>query len=164
MSSLPAPQFTPPCRALFSRNWELRAAALTHILDGLKAGTLPADGGAEHARELVRSVGPPLQRLLKDKVGSVLLWAQQVRLLYGLLCCRLCVTVFHTSLAGIVAGRAVLGLAPQSCISLSHNPSNQHSSCLTELPGASYTICNLFRIAETCSRRQAQEGSVRTAL
>lgn len=71
-----------PRRALFSKIWELRAAALAKVLQGLQRGTIPAagDGSQEQARELVRGAGPPLQRLLKDKVGSVLLGAQQVGL------------------------------------------------------------------------------------
>lgn len=65
--------------ALLSKTWQLREAALLHLCRGLQGGTIPHDGGTESARELVRCAGPTLQRLLRDKVGGVLLAAQQVR-------------------------------------------------------------------------------------
>ena len=66
------------CSALLSKTWQLREAALLHLCRGLAGGTIPHDAGTESARELVRSAGPTLQRLLRDKVGGVLLAAQQV--------------------------------------------------------------------------------------
>lgn len=66
------------CSALFSKTWQLREAALKHICRGFQNGTVPHDSGSDAARELVRNAGPPLQRLLRDKVGSVLVLAQQV--------------------------------------------------------------------------------------
>lgn len=94
-TSLPAPEQLPPgdaqlaeplepalgtflCSSLFSKTWQLREAALKHICRGLQDGTVPHDSGSDAARDLVRNAGPPLQRLLRDKVGSVLVAAQQV--------------------------------------------------------------------------------------
>lgn len=71
------------CSALFSKNWQLREAALGHICRGLQSGAIPHDSGEDAAKELVRSAGPPLQRLLRDKVGSVVLGAQQVRIFFN---------------------------------------------------------------------------------
>ena len=73
-----SPSSTLTRSALLSKTWQLREAALLHLCRALQRGTIPHDAGTESARELVRCAGPTLQRLLRDKVGGVLLAAQQV--------------------------------------------------------------------------------------
>ena len=66
-------------RALFSRAWQLRQAALEYMAAKLASGTLPRDAGSAHAKQLVQAAGPVLAWMLRDKVGGVVLRTMEVR-------------------------------------------------------------------------------------